>query len=413
METTTVEVNETPENTVLRLDESSVETLARIVGETVRSALREEGASEDEVDRVDESMFVEARELGMGDEMLHSREGVRRLVSLYVQGQSTSHIRGFQPRLSLEACERMIAASDYGKELFAMGKLDAQDRALATTSGSAAGIATQFMREVIFAPDNISEFESRVNVVPMPQNKMDWPKVTHSSITAAYHTENATPTPQDPTLSNVELTAATLIATHEISNEALRDYRFDAVRVFGTIFGRKFRVRKDTAYANGTGSGQPQGITNPTYTKTVDASSSLTYDDLVDATETHGSEFYNDPATVWIGNGTVRGILRKLKDSDGRPIFVTTIEGRSGDERRPLPQLMGRDYVELPALADTFLCIATLGDVGYVIGDREDFMFDSSPHQKFSSNTTVLKATASHDGRVALEEAFTEIENVG
>jgi len=166
---------------------------------------------------------------------------------------------------------------------------------------------------------------------------------------------------------------------------------------------------EDDAFLTGTGTGEPQGVTNSPA--------------LIAVTKEVGQ-----PADTIVWENVVKMYSRMLPASLGRAVWVANINVfpelatmalsvgtggsaiwlQSGIGSPPL-SILGRPIIfteKLPTLGTT-------GDIMfidfgyYLIGDLMQMRADSSPHVKFQNDMTVYRVTERVDGRGWLQSALT------
>lgn len=110
-----------------------------------------------------------------------------------------------------------------------------------------------------------------------------------------------------------------------VSKQLIQDSGLDIEAFVGRKLGERLGRITAKHIANGTGSGQPQGVSAAAsgHTGAVSATPTITYDDLVDL------EHSVDPAyrgtARYAFNDAALKLLRKLKDNDGRPLWVPSL----------------------------------------------------------------------------------------
>jgi len=158
---------------------------------------------------------------------------------------------------------------------------------------------------------------------------------------------------------------------------------------------------EDVDFLTGTGADEPLGVLNSPATITV-AKETGQGDDTVIVENILNIYARMLPSSkgraVWLVNPTTFTQLMTLSipvGTGGAPIALVNIASS------PQPTMLGRPVIEtekVPALGDA-------GDIGfydfsyYLIGDRPGSGLESSPHEEFSNDVTVLKLTSRNDGR--------------
>jgi HK97 family phage major capsid protein len=141
----------------------------------------------------------------------------------------------------------------------------------------------------------------------------------------------------------------------------------------------------------GTGTGQPRGLVPAAGAGKVGATGqtvTITYDDLVDLE--HSVDPYYRPAGKWMMNDDTLRILRKVKDPQGRPIFVPGYE--TGNAGGAPDRLLGREIVinqHMPVMAANAKSVL-FGDFSkYMVRDVMDFTLFRMTDSKYTENGQV------------------------
>ncbi|MCP2265567.1 phage major capsid protein [Promicromonospora thailandica] len=179
-------------------------------------------------------------------------------------------------------------------------------------------------------------------------NDLQWPSNDDTGNVGAIVGENTQVTEQDTTFGNVELGAYMYTSKIiRLSLQLLQDSAFDLDAFVARKFGERIGRAGAAHFAAGTGTNQPLGVNTGTNILTSGAATTaITYDNLVDL------EHKIDPAlrerARYLVHDDVVKTVRKLKDSQGRPLWVPAMAGG-------VPSTInGRPYTvdnSLPALA--------------------------------------------------------------
>jgi HK97 family phage major capsid protein len=113
----------------------------------------------------------------------------------------------------------------------------------------------------------------------------------------------------------------------KVSVELLQDSAFDIVGFVERALANRIARKQAADLMQGTGSGQPQGLMNPTGAGDV-AESTLTYEKLNELV--HKLDPAYRPTAKWIFNDTVALEVESLLDTNKRPILVPSTNGISG-----------------------------------------------------------------------------------
>jgi HK97 family phage major capsid protein len=202
---------------------------------------------------------------------------------------------------------------------------------------------------------------------------LPWPTVDDTANEGAILAENTQVTEQDVTFGQANLDAYMYTSKLvRLSLQLLQDNAFGLEGWLANALGARIGRVQNRHFTVGTGTGQPDGIvTSASVGITAAAVAAVTYDELVDLTESL------DPAYLSTGNArfmmsqAARKLLRKLKDSQGRPLWEPSLQAGAPDT------LMGygltlNNYMSTPA---TGVKSILFGDIreAYVIRDVSDF----------------------------------------
>jgi HK97 family phage major capsid protein len=166
---------------------------------------------------------------------------------------------------------------------------------------------------------------------------------------------------------------------------------------------------EDLDFLTGTGAGQPLGVLNSPAKITVTKETNQPDDTVVveNILKLYARMLPSSKGSaVWVVNPTTFPQLMTLSvpvGTGGAPVALVNIASA------PTPTMLGRPIIEtekVPAIGDA-------GDIGffdfsyYLIGDRPGTGLESSPHQLFSNDVTVMKMTSRNDGRPWIQSALT------
>lgn len=220
-------------------------------------------------------------------------------------------------------------------------------------------------------------------------NDINFPTSDGTSETGELIGENASANGADPSFGVVT------IKTYKFSSkvvavpfELLQDSSIDMEGfIRGRLVTRLGRIT-NTYFTTGTGSSQPNGVVTAASSGKVGTTGQTTtviFDDLVDLVHSV------DPAYRLLGNckfmlnDASLKVIRKLKDSQGRPIFLPGYDGLAGampDTILGYPVVINQDVATMAANAKSIL----FGDFSfYKIRDAMDiqmFRFDDSAYIK-------------------------------
>lgn len=294
--------------------------------------------------------------------------------------------------------------SAYLKRLQGRDLTETEQRALTTNASSAgAAVPTTTLNMIIDKLRQTSALFPRINVSYVPGNLSL--VVANAKNAAAWKTEGSDGTPADDTVISVNLTGFELIKLVEIS-AAAQAMTIDAFESYiASEIGRQMAIAVENAILNGTGSGQPTGILtgitwDTTNSTTWPNAGSVGYDNIVDGLALLPTMYHNSAVFVMNRKMLFSGI-RKIKASDGQPIFTYNPQDRAAMTLLGYPVILD-DYVP----DDTIL----LGDFGYYyMNFSQAPQIESSREAGFKSGKVTYRGLAVADGKPALAEAFVKI----
>jgi HK97 family phage major capsid protein len=302
--------------------------------------------------------------------------------------------------------EEVLASAEYRtaffKNLQGKGLTEVEQRALTSASGSAGGaIPTQTLNQIIDKLRQTTALYDRITVSFVPGNLSL--VVANAKNAASWKVEGANGVPADDTVSTVLLAGYEIIKLVEISANVMAS-SIDAFESYisGEI-GRQFSIAFENAIVNGDGTGEPTGILAGIAWgagNTSDYATALGYDDIVDGLALLPTAYHNNAIFV-MNRKSLFGGLRKIKASDGQPIFTYNPQDRAAMAILGYPVVLN-DYVP----DDTIL----LGDFSYYyMNFSQAPTIESSREAGFASGKTVFRGLAVADGKPALAEAFVKI----
>lgn len=217
---------------------------------------------------------------------------------------------------------------------------EVEQRALGKSPDTAGGymVSDQVAQEVI----DLLRPNLALNQVPgvqflFPQRigSLNIPRLG-ASATAYWVAENSDITESEPSFEQITLTPHKLAALISVSNELLADANPAVEEIIRRDLSQTLAAAADLGYLRGTGTdNQPLGIRNQDGIQTIAVGGALEYDAIVDAV-TKVQEQNANP-TAFICHPRVKGVLLKLKDGNGRPIFISDMSARPRDFLFGLP----------------------------------------------------------------------------
>lgn len=150
----------------------------------------------------------------------------------------------------------------------------------------------------------------------------------------------------------------------KVSYELLQDSAFDVQAYIARAMGTRLGRVQATHWATGTGTGQPQGITTPTTVYATTASTTTpTYAELV--ATVHALDPLYRMGAKWLMNDATLALIRKMVDSNGRPLVWASTDDLASDGGESMP---GASMLGYPIVIDQAMpSIAASGSTKYLL----------------------------------------------
>lgn len=204
---------------------------------------------------------------------------------------------------------------------------------MSTTTGSEGGytVPTTVASELIESLKDFGGMRSVAELLTTAQgNPLSYPSTDGTAEVGELLAENTSAAALDPSFGTVALNvfkySSKIIA---VPIELLQDSSVDIEAFVRRRIVERIGRIENQHFTTGTGSGQPRGIvTGASSGKVGTTGQTLTviYDDLVDLLESVNEAYQLGGVCQFMFNQTVRGLLRKLKDTAGRPIWTPGYE---------------------------------------------------------------------------------------
>lgn len=273
---------------------------------------------------------------------------------------------------------------------------------MSTTTGSEGGysVQTEIAKQLIdYYKDYGAMRRVSDNIVTSQGNPLSYPTSDGTSESGEWVAQNVTATAADPVFGtaplNVFKASSKVVA---VPIELLQDSNIDIqAMVFKRLSARIGRTM-NAGFTTGGGSTNPNGIITAAGTgKTGTTGQTVTviYDDLVDMVDSidvayldaqSGAALADKIGPAWMFAQTSRRIIRKIKDTTGRPMWTPGydegISSATPDLLLGYPVVINNDVAAMAANAKS---IAFGNFQNYMIRDAMDvtiFRFDDSPYLK-------------------------------
>jgi HK97 family phage major capsid protein len=303
--------------------------------------------------------------------------------------------------------EQLLSSQEYRTAFFKnlQGKpmSEVEQRALTTAAVSAgSAVPTQTLNQIIDKLRQTSALYNYITVSFVPGNLSF--VVANAKNVANWKTEGSNGLAADDTVVSVTLGGYEIIKLVEISAAATA-MTIDAFESYiSAEIGRQLSIAFEKAIVSGSGTGEPTGIltgitwgvANSTdFTGVVDL-----YDTLMDALGLLPTMYHQSSVFV-LNRKTLFGGIRKVKATDGQPIFAYNPQDRAA------MTILGYGIVLNDYLPDD---VILLGDFSYYrLNFSQAPTIEASREAGFTSGKTVYRGLAVADGKPALAEAFVKI----
>lgn len=204
---------------------------------------------------------------------------------------------------------------------------------MSTTTGSEGGysVPTTVAARLIESLKAFGGMRAVAEILTMQSgNPMSFPTTDGTAEEGEIVAENASATSSDPSFGTVALPvykfgSKIMAAPIELIQDSVIDIEAFINRRAAERLGRI----TNRMYTTGTGTSQPMGIVTASSAGKVGAAGSTTtfaYDDLVDLMESVDDAYTDGGRGQWMFSQSVRKLLRKMKDTAGRPIWTPGYE---------------------------------------------------------------------------------------
>lgn len=171
-----------------------------------------------------------------------------------------------------------------------------------------------------------------------------WPTADDTSNSGALLGENTSyGTGVNPTLAQKRMDAYKFSSTPVlIPTELLEDSQFDLPSLIGEMLGVRLGRGEAPYLATGTGASQPEGIvTGSAAGVTAASATAFTLDELIRVQHTVDPAYRSMPGCGWMMHDLVLSYVRRLKDGNGRFLWVAGEQYQSGTKEGVPDKLLG------------------------------------------------------------------------
>lgn len=298
----------------------------------------------------------------------------------------TPNKRGWEFDLAPVARERRaLRAGVRGQEL--------RDLSVGTAAAGGNTVPTDFLRRLydfIEAASGMRRTNATILSTAGGEN-LQLPTVTAHG-TAAIVGEGTALAEADAAFGQVTLGAFKYGQLAQISNELLSDTGVDILGFLARDCGRALGRVTGTAYVRGSGSNAPHGFGIRAGTATTIQTGSTgvpSYNDLVTVVYSVIEE-YRQNGAAWVMADSFEGAIRKLTDTQGRPLWQPVVMAGEPDMLLGYPVINDRNMTAAGTAAGTPMFF---GDYEpFYIRDAGQIRFERSDEFAFSSDTVTFRS---------------------
>ena len=284
-----------------------------------------------------------------------------------------------------------------------------EDRKAMTVSNDEQGgylapaeMSTEFIRDLV----ETSPIRSVASVRGINSPSVKYPKRT--GITNAQWEGEAEDSEESTVpFGQLEVTARKLTTYVDLSNELLADSGGTAEAEVRLALAEDFGKKEGAAFVNGSGVGQPEGLmTHPDIAEWVNGSTTALSPDAMIKMMYDLPAMYRNSGT-WMLNGTTLGVIRTLKDGDGRMLWQPSFQAGQPET------ILGRPVVEavdMPDISSGGFPILYGDFSAYRIVDRLSMSILVNPYLLASKGLTRIHATRRVGGRVIQAARFRKLK---
>jgi HK97 family phage major capsid protein len=265
----------------------------------------------------------------------------------------------------------LIGASELPDEIRAQG--------VGTGAGGGYTVPQGFSEELEKALKAFGGMRQAARLFPTPSgNDIPWPTVDDTANIGELLAENIAAAIQDVAFGQVILKAYKYSSKLvQVSMELLQDSFFDIGTILRDLLAERIGRITNTHFTTGDNTGKPQGVvTGSTVGKVgiVGQTTAVIYDDLVDLE--HSVDPMYRPGSIFMMNDSTLKVIKKLKDSQGRPIWQPGLTASLQTGQEAFNSILGYPYVinqDMAVMAANAKSILFGNFSKYIIRDVREF----------------------------------------
>lgn len=254
----------------------------------------------------------------------------------------------------LSAEKRSVLQKHNQNVVFSNGEY--RDLAIGTNSAGGFTVPPGFLQRLVDALKAYGGMLQACNVIDTDSGQpLQWPTADDTGNVGAILAENVAAPTQDITFGTKTLSAYMYTSKMvKVSYQLLNDSAFDLGAWLPTKFAQRIGRAINSHFTNGTGGGtQPTGmVPNLTVGKTGLAGQTLTviYDDIVDLIHSIDPAYRDGGGSFMMADSSLK-VVRKLKDTQGRPLWEPSLQQGTPSSLLGYPVVINQDMPVMAANA--------------------------------------------------------------
>lgn len=268
--------------------------------------------------------------------------------------------------------------------------------AMSTTTTTEGGftVATEYQRSLEIAMKAYGGMRAVAHAIRTATGaSMNFPTTDPTAEVGEIVGQNSPVTGLDTTFSNISMDVYKYSSKKiALPFELVQDSFIDIEAYIQSLLAMRLGRIQNTHFTTGSGTGQPRGLITAASSGKVGATGqtlTVIYDDLVDLEHSVDPAYRSQPGVGYMMHDSSVKVIRKIKDSQGRPIFVPGYEADAMVNGGAPDRLMGRPiYInqDMPVMAANAESIAFGQLSKYVIRDVMDLTLFRMTDSAFTLN---------------------------
>jgi HK97 family phage major capsid protein len=263
-----------------------------------------------------------------------------------------------------------------------------------TTTEGGFTVATEYQRSLEIAMKAYGGMRAVAHAIRTATGaSMNFPTTDPTAEVGEIVGQNVAVTGQDTTFANISMDVYKYSSKKiALPFELVQDSFIDIEAYIQSLLAMRLGRIQNTHFTTGTGTNQPRGLITAANTGKVGATGqtlTVVYDDLVDLEHSVDPAYRSQPGVGYMMHDSSVKVIRKIKDSQGRPIFVPGYEADAMVNGGAPDRLMGRPiYInqDMPVMAANAESIAFGQLSKYVIRDVMDLTLFRMTDSAFTLN---------------------------